>query len=302
MTPEAASGVQWLLVSLPAPPAGEGFRLVDALHRLGAREIWREGDRVLAHLPRPSELEAPEDLGPELRAAVRGATSLPDSALAGDSLTIRPVPAGAIGASERTPPRTVQISARLVIVPAGLHPDSPSDDGLLRLRLHPGGAFGSPAHATTRACLRALDARVRPGDRLIDVGTGSGILAIAAALLGAAQVDAFEADPAACEAARANVRLNRVGDRVRIRHRRVTTAILGRLPPPDGVMANLEPEVLLELLPALAALPRAGGRVLLSGVPRSDLLRVRRAVARPVLTSEGEEIDDGWWTGWFRRV
>jgi len=84
----------------------------------------------------------------------------------------------------------------------------------IEIVLDPGMAFGTGQHPTTRQCLELLETYVRPGHRVADVGTGSGVLAIAAALLGAARVVAVDVEPVALEAAAGNVAANGVGDRV----------------------------------------------------------------------------------------
>ncbi len=88
--------------------------------------------------------------------------------------------------------------------------------GGLRIVMDPGMAFGSGTHESTQLALEALEDTVHPGDTVIDVGCGSGILAIGAALLGAARVDALDIDPVAVDVARANLVLNGVGDVVRV--------------------------------------------------------------------------------------
>ena len=77
-------------------------------------------------------------------------------------------------------------------------------------------AFGTGTHPTTTMCIRALEKTVQPGDTVIDVGTGSGVLSIAAGKLGAASVQAYDLDPVAVESAEMNVRLNQTNDIVNV--------------------------------------------------------------------------------------
>ncbi|MEO6045082.1 MAG: 50S ribosomal protein L11 methyltransferase, partial [Tepidiformaceae bacterium] len=96
----------------------------------------------------------------------------------------------------------VDTGDRIVIVPTWIeHEVQP---GQIAIRLDPGQAFGTGHHETTRLCLSAMDELVRPGMAVLDVGTGSGVLAIAAILLGAATVEAIDIDPIAAEVARKN--------------------------------------------------------------------------------------------------
>jgi ribosomal protein L11 methyltransferase len=118
-----------------------------------------------------------------------------------------------------------RIGRRTVIVPAWEN-YAPAP-GEIVIRLEPGMAFGTGLHATTRLCLKALEDRIVPGWDVLDVGTGSGVLAIAAAKLGARSVLALDADPAAVTVARENAAMNAVADQVSVRH--------GTLPGGDAV-------------------------------------------------------------------
>ncbi|MBI4541324.1 MAG: 50S ribosomal protein L11 methyltransferase [Gemmatimonadetes bacterium] len=124
--------------------------------------------------------------------------------------------------------------------------------GEIVVRVDPGMAFGMAEHATTRGCLRLLDLAVRGGERVADVGTGSGILAITAAKLGAAAVTALEMDPFASEAAERNVRYNGVAERVGIAVRGVAAEGVAAMGPFDGIVANIESRTLVALMPASA--------------------------------------------------
>jgi ribosomal protein L11 methyltransferase len=132
--------------------------------------------------------------------------------------------------------------------------------------IDPGMAFGTAEHATTRGCLRLLDRVVEKGDRVLDVGSGSGILAIAAAGLGAESVVAIEADRLACEALRENIERNRAGARVRCVEAMVAPDDLARMGPVSGVIANIESGPLTTLMPGFAAAVEPGGWLILSGI------------------------------------
>jgi ribosomal protein L11 methyltransferase len=144
-------------------------------------------------------------------------------------------------------------------------PDGPGD---VVVELDPGRAFGDGAHPTTRTMLEQVVARVRPGDRVLDAGCGSGVLAVAAVLLGAASAVAVDIDADAVRITQSNAEANGVAGRVDAS----TTPIADITGPFDLVLANIGANALIELAPALADLVRPGGALVLSGVlaPRGD--------------------------------
>lgn len=171
--------------------------------------------------------------------------------------------------------------------------------------LDPGLSFGTGHHATTRFCLRQLVALrpvfPTPHPRALDLGTGSGILAIAAAKLDYAPVQAIEIDPAALRVARDNVARNQVAARVRL-----LQADVARLPRSLGtyelVCANLLADLLLAHAARIARLLRPGGFVILSGVEVAEAHSVRAAYAAQELKLHDHCADEGWWSGTFALV
>ncbi len=154
----------------------------------------------------------------------------------------------------------IRVSERLWIVPSW-H-ESP-DPAAVNLILDPGMAFGTGSHPTTRLCLEWLERNVSAGATLLDYGCGSGILAIAAARLGAGRVAGVDIDPQAVEAARANAERNGV------------TALFADSTQPvageyDLVVANILSNPLRVLAPAICAHVRSGGRLALSGILREQ--------------------------------
>lgn len=211
---------------------------------------------------------------------------------------------------------------RIVVAPAGREPVL--EEGDVVIRLVPGVAFGTAEHGTTRGCLRLLERLVQPGQRVADIGAGSGILSIAAARLGAGRVVALERDPLACDTARKNVVANGVTDRVEVRQVDVESGDLRRLagldapgrPPPktrregdapvspagqDGIVANLETAIILRLLPGFRDALAPGGWLVLSGLPADEPRHVRGAAGALGLELWDELHVDGWWAGCLRR-
>jgi ribosomal protein L11 methyltransferase len=140
--------------------------------------------------------------------------------------------------------------------------------------IDPEMAFGTGSHATTRLCLEALTRHVRGGETVLDVGAGSGILAIAAVRLGARRAVGVDTDPVACRVARENVRRNGVARRVRIVDGDLAAS---RTRPAAVLVANLTAKDLLPLLLTLARRVRPGGLAVFSGILRRQAAAVSRA-------------------------
>jgi ribosomal protein L11 methyltransferase len=187
--------------------------------------------------------------------------------------------------------RPVRAGRHLVLHPAWLPlPEdgaAGADDDVMLL-LDPGRAFGSGSHATTRLVLAAIEAILAAGDEVLDVGTGSGVLAVAAARLGAAVVVATDIDPAAVAATTANAARNGVADRID-----VSTRALAALPGSFHlVVANIGASVLRDLAPDLAPRVRPGGHLVLSGLLDSQVAGVLERL--PGWTEVDRQAEDGW--------
>lgn len=180
---------------------------------------------------------------------------------------------------------------RLWVCPRGERPPAEQPDQVI-VALDPGLAFGTGHHATTALCLKWLDGAALTGTRLIDYGCGSGILAIAALKLGAAQALAVDHDPQALEATQANASENGVAGRLRC-------LAADEMPPDlpaeraDYLVANILAGPLIELAPRLAALVRPGGALALSGLLLDQVGSVNAAYA-PWFDLEPPEIREDW--------
>jgi ribosomal protein L11 methyltransferase len=282
---------RWLLLSVLAPPRGEELLLIDAMRRLGARAVERQGERFVGWFPGPPDVE---ELLRKAAGAIRASTSLEDPGL---TWSWQPYQEWADRWTRELAPR--RVTARIVVAPARAPVDARPND--IVIRLQPGAAFGTAEHPTTRLCLAFLDPLVRPGDRIVDVGTGSGILAIAAAHLGALDVLAVEADPHACADARANVRLNAVHERVRLRELTISPANARWLGRPDGLIANLEWGILRPLLPSLAETLEPSGWLIVAGPLVPERPALLDLALDGGLTLQEEAQESGWWGGRWSR-
>jgi len=169
--------------------------------------------------------------------------------------------------------------------------EQPVPPGRLVIELDPGMAFGSGLHPSTQLCLRVLEERLVPGSRVVDVGTGSGILAIAAAKLGAAAVTAFDTDPVAVAVARENVRHNGVGSQVDVEHGALLDRVQERA---DFITANLTADIHFDLLPAVTGHLAPGGLLAASGIVDTRVLEVRAVAAAEGLVVVEERHDAEW--------
>ncbi len=179
---------------------------------------------------------------------------------------------------------------RVVVIPSWL--DEEPRDGEVAIRMDPGMAFGTGLHPTTRGCLELLQAHGPIPARVLDVGCGSGILAIAALRLGAEAADACDTDPLAVESTLANAAANGLAGRVHAWDGTLPAAPAGE--PYPLVLANLVAAVLVRLAGPLAAHTAPGGTLLASGIIEGRAAEVRDALTAAGLTVAAERHDGEW--------
>ena len=168
-------------------------------------------------------------------------------------------------------------------------------DPLSTIVIDPGMGFGTGEHPTTRGALGLLQSVVRTGDVVINVGTGSGVLAIAAAKLGARRVAAIEIDPDAIGNAGSNVLANGATDRVRVIEGD-GAVLLPMLAPVDVIVANIISSVLLDLLPSMAAALRPDGHAILGGILLEERENMSALLAQSGWRLGEDSVEGIWWS------
>ena len=194
--------------------------------------------------------------------------------------------------------KPMEIGRRLLVVPEW-EKDTVDCGGRVPLILDPGLAFGTGSHATTQLCLQALEKTVRPGDRVLDLGCGSGILSIAALKLGAESAQAVDIDEKCLNVAYENAALNGIGwDRYTVRVGDVLSDEALRAELGGGydiVVANIVADVILGLAPMVRQFLKPGGQFLCSGIIDDRAVEVADGLRRcgwAILETREE-------SGWF---
>lgn len=184
----------------------------------------------------------------------------------------------------------VKISEKFTIVPTWETYEPVSSDELI-IELDPGMAFGTGTHPTTVMCIQALEKYVKPGDTVIDVGTGSGILSIAAAMLGAKAVRALDLDPVAVDSARLNVKLNKVQHIVTVSQNNLLDHIDERA---NVIVANILAEIILRFADDAYRLLENNGYFITSGIIQAKKQEVKDGLIKAGFTIEETLVMEDW--------
>lgn len=194
--------------------------------------------------------------------------------------------------------KPLSIGSRLYVVPEWER-DQPVPEGRVPFYLNPGLTFGTGSHASTQLCLEGVEAHIQAGDTVLDLGCGSGILSIAALILGASQAVAVDIDPKAVDVAYENAALNRIGrDRYTVQAGNVITDTnlskeLAQCRY-SLVLANIVADVIIPLSAQVPGLLAEGGVFLCSGIIDSRAHEVEAALARNGLTVIKRREKNGW--------
>jgi ribosomal protein L11 methyltransferase len=262
------------LLAVRVRPRSNHAGVAAALFDAGSMGIHEDGDALVTNLPRDGDVEL---LRQRVAAADPGAEVEVTIVTPPDFSEWR----GTVGA------HTV---GRITVAPPWV--DTGSEE--LTIRIEPAMAFGTGEHATTRLCLSLLQRVIRPGDTVADLGSGSAVLSIAAAKLGASRVAAIELDPDATSNAEENVRRNEVHTKVHL-FEGDAAVLLPLVAPVRVVIANILSSVVLDLLQAMRGALMPDGEAVLSGImlEERDMMLARLADAGWTVTRE--ESEGEWW-------
>ena len=184
----------------------------------------------------------------------------------------------------------VKISERFTIVPTWEEYTPVSTDELI-IELDPGMAFGTGTHPTTVMCLQALEKVVKSGDSVVDVGTGSGVLSIGSAMLGAKKVHALDLDEVAVKSARENITLNQVQHIVEVYHGNLLDTVKEQA---DVVVANILAEIIMTFTDDAFTIVKPGGLYVTSGIINLKKDEVKAALEKSGFIIEEVLMMEDW--------
>lgn len=185
--------------------------------------------------------------------------------------------------------KSTEIGRRLCICPSWEQYNNKENRKVLKI--DPGAAFGTGTHATTAMCLALLDQFITPNQTVLDIGCGSGILSIAAVLLGAERATGIDIDPVAVKVARENAALNGLSEKTEFLVGNLNEKITSRY---SVVCANIVADVIMDLAPDVPGLLAPGGRFLCSGIIDSRAEEVRAALLRAGLQITNTVTESNW--------
>jgi ribosomal protein L11 methyltransferase len=273
----SSTAVPWTRCSIvPSSPAARD-QVAAAMFAAGAEGLHEQGDALVTHLSDAVDPAA-------FVAIVRGADTALEAQLE---------PLDHTDWSEKWKERiTAHQLGALTVTPPWL---AEGRDPATTIVIEPAMAFGTGEHPTTRGVVRLMQGAVRPGDAVADLGSGSAVLAIAAAKLGAARVYAIEVDPDATGNAEENIARNGVADRVAALEGDAAV-FLPLVAPVRVIFANIISSVLVELLPLLAQALADDGAIILSGILRDEREGMLTALTAGGWRVAAEDAEDQWWS------
>jgi ribosomal protein L11 methyltransferase len=256
------------------------------IYQLNPDDYPEEGVIIKAYLPVNSFLGETVN---EIKQAINN-LMLYDIDLGKNSITISEVNEEEWATAWKKYYNPVKISEKFTIVPTWETYEPVSSDELI-IELDPGMAFGTGTHPTTVMCIQALEKCVQQNDTVIDVGTGSGILSIAAAMLGAKSVKALDLDPVAIDSAKLNVKLNKVQNIVSVSQNNLLDNIKE---PANVIVANILAEIILRFTDDAYRLLEKGGFFITSGIIQAKKQEVKDALIRAGFMIEETLVMEDW--------
>jgi ribosomal protein L11 methyltransferase len=258
----------WIRVTVPCAP--EAFEAVsNYLFENGACGLEESDDTVTGYFPEPASGERLSEL---IHPFIQ---SLQHMGLGVLSPSFETVPLEDWGRKWRESFGPIQVTERIRIWPPWI--EDPEPLAGITLRIMPRMAFGTGSHETTQLCLELLEKHIRSARTVLDVGTGSGILAIAAIRLGAEQATGVDVEPEAIENAEENAILNRVDKQVRFYCGDVTSLPEMKV---NLILANINRTVLEQIIPQLSAFARPDTTFILSGLLETESDRMSSFLIR----------------------
>jgi ribosomal protein L11 methyltransferase len=266
--------VSWIALRITPETNREG--VIAALFESGSQGVQEDGADVITHFPPGTRID-------DIRNAVIGADPRAEITVSDAADTDYSRLRASVGAHE---------VGELIIAPPWL---AACFDASKTVVVDPVMAFGTGEHPTTRAAMRLMQAVIRPGDVVADLGAGSAVLSIAAVRLGASRVAAVEIDHDAIGNAEENVRANCVADRVEVIEGDAAI-ILPLLAPVRVVIANIISSAIITLLPVMHSSMAKGGRAILAGVPVEERDEMVSALNAGGWAIQHEDTEDSWWS------
>jgi ribosomal protein L11 methyltransferase len=259
-------------------------RIVALLGQLGFEGFWEDGSVLRSYISESRWTRAmPDEVERTLNLITRSSRSTRPA------ITTRRIQEQNWNEEWEKTIRPIHVSERTVITPSW-HPYEAAP-GEQVLTIDPKMSFGTGYHESTRLILRLLEQNIRTGDSVLDMGTGTGVLAIAAVKFGAAQATGVDVDEWSYDNACENARLNHVEDRITILHGDISATPAG---PFTLILANIQRTVLLDMLPVLVHRLREGGRLLLAGLLREDREIMMEHLRSEGMTLSGELSENEW--------
>ena len=274
------TGPEWVTVSVW--PGAHPEAVLTALFEAGAQGVQEIGDAFVTHVETQSAADALRDAATNASADAR--------------VEMRPLPNIDWSEAWKHSINAQTLGALTVAPPwlaSGLDPER-------SIIIEPAMAFGTGEHATTRGVIRLMQSVVRAGDHVADLGSGSAVLAIAAAKLGATHVAAIELDPDAIGNAEENVERNGVGDAVKVIEGDAAS-LLPLVAPVRVILANIISSVLVELLPSMSMALADDGQMILSGILFSEREGMMRELADSGWRVIAEDHEEMWWSATVAR-